>query len=280
MQLATEQQQAALGIAPIGHNTSGGRWRTEAMRSHATPRLLYISKGQGRITVAGLTRGHGPNNLIFVPAHTMYGFDTGPTVFGHMLTIPAAMAAEWPDEPVHLRMRDVIVQKEWFLMVEALERELSNAGNNHSRAAHYHLGLMAVFFDRLVEKSPADTLQTRRRTSAVRLVAAYSDLIARDYRKERGVADYANTLGVTATHLTRCCNQTCRESTLALLRDRINYEACVLLRETQTPVNEIAAQLGFVSAAYFTRSFASQTGITPSDFRKHGAPTQQFMPLS
>ena len=68
----------------------------------------------------------------------MYGFDTGPTVFGHMLTIPAPMAAEWPDEPVHLRMRDVIVQKEWFLMVEALERELSNAGNTHSRATHYH----------------------------------------------------------------------------------------------------------------------------------------------
>ena len=94
MQLATEQQQAALGIAPIGHNTSGGRWRTEAMRSHATPRLLYITKGQGRITVAGLTRGYGPNNLIFVAAHTMYGFDTGPTVFGHMLTIPAPMAAK------------------------------------------------------------------------------------------------------------------------------------------------------------------------------------------
>jgi AraC-like DNA-binding protein len=111
-------------------------------------------------------------------------------------------------------------------------------------------------------------------------VAAYSDLIARDYRKERGVADYANTLGVTATHLTRCCNQTCGKSALALLRDRINYEACVLLRETQTPVNEIAAQLGFASAAYFTRSFASQTGITPSDFRKHGAATQQFMPPS
>ena len=155
-------------------------------------------------------------------------------------------------------------------MVEALERELSNAGNTHSRAAHYHLGLMAVFFDRLVEKSPADTLQTRCRTSAARLVAAYSDLIARDYRKERGVADYANTLGATATHRTRCCNQTCGKSALALLRDRINYEACVLLRETQTPVNEIAAQLGFVRAAYFTRS----------DFRKHGAPTQQFMPPS
>jgi hypothetical protein len=67
------------------------------MRSHATPRLIYITKGQGRITVAGLTSGYGPNNLIYGPAHTMYGFEVGPSVFGQMLTIPAAMAAEWPD---------------------------------------------------------------------------------------------------------------------------------------------------------------------------------------
>jgi len=52
-----------------------GRWRTEAMRSHATPRLLFIAKGQGRITIAGLTSGYGPNNLIYLPAHVMYGYE-------------------------------------------------------------------------------------------------------------------------------------------------------------------------------------------------------------
>ena len=93
MQFATEQQKTALALTPIAQNPSTGRWRTEAMRSHATPRLLFITKGQGRITIAGLTSGYGPNNLIFIPAHTMYGFDVGPTVFGQMLTIPAAMAA-------------------------------------------------------------------------------------------------------------------------------------------------------------------------------------------
>ena len=97
MHLATEQQATALNLTSIAQNAGAGRWRTEAMRSHATPRLIYITKGQGRITVAGLTSGYGPNNLIYVPAHTMYGFEVGLSVFGQMLTIPAAMAAEWPD---------------------------------------------------------------------------------------------------------------------------------------------------------------------------------------
>lgn len=275
MHLATEQQTTALNVTSIAQNSGVGRWRTEAMRSHATPRLIYITKGQGRITVAGLTSGYGPNNLIFIPAHTMYGFDVGPTVFGHMLTVPAAMAPEWPDEPVHLRLRDVIVQKEFAHMVEALERELKSVEHAHARAAHYHLGLLAVFFDRQLAHMTVDTHAARTKTSAARLVAAFTDLIERDYRRDHGVSDYATALGVTPTHLTRCCNQTCGKSALALLRDRVNYEACVLLRETRTPVNQIAEQLGFTSAAYFARSFAAQTGITPSVFRKRGAAVQQ-----
>lgn len=274
MSFASETQKTTLALVPIAQNSALGRWRTEAMRSHATPRLISIKKGQGRITIAGLTSGYGPNNLIFIPANTMYGFEVGPTVFGQMLTIPAAMAAEWPDEATQLRLRDVIVQKEMSNVLEALERELKSTGPSHARAAHYHLGLFAVFFERQLASTPSDTFKARSKTTSARLVAGLTDLIARNYRCDLGVADYAKMLGVTTTHLTRCCNQTCGKSALALLRDRIHYEACILLRETPTPVNEIALQLGFHSAAYFTRSFTAQTGATPSNFRKHGAATQ------
>ncbi len=271
MPIATEQQPTALSLSSIGHNANVGRWRTEAMRSHSTPRLLFISRGQGRITVAGLTSGYGPNNLIYIPAHTMYGFEVGQTVFGQILTIPRAMADEWPRDAKHLRLRDVLVQKELSSMFEALEKELKAAGNTHSRAAHYHLGLMAVFFERQIDAAPIDTLKRRSNSSTARLVAAYSDLIERDYRRDMRVADFARILGVTPTHLTRCCNQTCGKSALALLRDRVHYEACALLRDTRAPINEIATELGFRSAAYFARSFAARAGTTPSDFRKNGA---------
>ncbi|MFT4743576.1 MAG: AraC family transcriptional activator of pobA, partial [Yoonia sp.] len=39
MNLATEQQATALNLTSIAQNAGAGRWRTEAMRSHATPRL-------------------------------------------------------------------------------------------------------------------------------------------------------------------------------------------------------------------------------------------------
>ncbi|MCC7319760.1 MAG: helix-turn-helix domain-containing protein [Rubellimicrobium sp.] len=259
-----------LGLVAIGQNSAALRWRTEAMRSHTSPRLLHITRGQGRITVAGLTSGYGPNNLIFIPARTMYGFEAGPGVFGSLLSIPAAMAPEWPDQPVHLRLKDVVAQKEIAQILDALERELTGRRPGHQRAALYHAGLLAVSFARQHEASAADPRDARADSAAARLVAAFAGLIERDYRKAQGVAGYAAQLGVTPTHLTRACRATCGRAALALVNDRVIYEARILLRETRTPVQDIARDLGFSSAAYFTRAFQARAGMTPSDFRRKG----------
>jgi AraC-like DNA-binding protein len=264
----SDDPRHSLRLTAIGQNPAQGRWRTEAMRSHDAPRLLYVSKGQGRITVAGLTSGFGPNNLIFIPARTMYGFEAGPSVFGLLLAVPRAMAGEWPEEPVHLRLKDVVAQKDLAAIFDGIERELKMQKSGHARAAHYHLGLLSVFFARQHEARAPEPGDARGQTPAARLVAAYTDLVERDFRTGRGVADYARALGVTPTHLTRCCRQTCGRSALALLNDRILYEARQMLRDTRLPVQDIAARLGFSSPAYFARSFLARAGSTPTGFRQ------------
>lgn len=266
----TDPLKNRLALTAIGFSPSAGRWRTEAMRSHAAPRLLYFNKGQGRITVAGLTSGYGPNNLIFIPGHVMYGFEAGPTVFGQMLAIPQAMAADWPEEHTHLRLREVHAQKEIALHFDNLEKELGSDRSGHSRAAHHYLGILSVFFQRQIERRTPEPNDLRSESAPARLVAAYTDLVERDFASRQGVGDYARALGVTATHLTRCCKQTCGRSALGILNDRILYEARLMLRETRTPVQDIARALGFASPAYFSRSFMAQTGTTPSTFRKRG----------
>ncbi|MBS1303653.1 AraC family transcriptional regulator [Loktanella sp. SALINAS62] len=262
---------SALALQPVGGSSLSNKWRTEAMRSHATPRLLFIARGQGRIVIQGLTHGYYANNLIYIPARTMYGFEAGQTVFGHLLTLPAAMAPEWPSEPVHLRLRDVMAQKEFLTLFDGLERELTSDRLNAKRAAHYHAGLLSVFFARQVAKLQATSGEIdRRNSSAARLVAAYTDLIERDFNTDQGVATYAAALGVTPTHLSRCCKQTSGHSALTLLADRRHYEACRLLRDTVTPVRDVAVAAGYGSAAYFSRVFQARAGQTPTAFRRSG----------
>lgn len=254
----------ALALAPLVHAGQAARWRTEAMRSHATGRLIHITKGQGRITVAGLTNGYGPNNLIYIPPFTMYGMEVGTTVFGHILSLPDAI--DWTNAPFHLRLLDVDPQKELLALFEAIERELKPSGD--IRAANCHLGLLLIFTERQIRQRDPAAVDLRRSTAAAKLVARYTGMIAHDFQCDRSVADYAAALGVTPTHLTRCCQKTCGRSALALLTERIHYEACLLLRDTAQPIQKIAQSLGFQSPAYFTRSFQSRSGQSPSDFRR------------
>jgi len=258
----------AVALTTLSYGGPAARWRTEAMRSHATARLIHISKGQGRITVAGLTNGYGPNNLIYLPPYTMYGLEVGPTVFGQMLTLPEATG--WPETPFHLRLRDVDPQKELVTLIEAVERELQPNGD--PRAAQCHLGLLGIFVERQLAQRDPSANDARRETAAARLVAKYTNMIAQEFQSDRSVASYAAALGVTPTHLTRSCRKTSGHSALSLLNDRIHFEACVLLRETTLSVQDIAQRLRFGSPAYFTRSFQEKSGQTPSAFRRKGGP--------
>jgi len=255
-------------IVPIQRLAAGGRWRTEAMRSYSCPMLLWFTKGQGRITVAGVTRGYGPHNAIFIPAGTMHGFDMLGQVFGQALFLPRDGAGLfWPDEPMHLRLREVRAQADLTGLLDTLERELQSDDPASGRAAQYQTGLISVFLERHAQDG--DPYAAPRKTrSADRLAAAFTALVERDFTRPRQISDYATELGVTPTHLTRACRSTCGRGALDILSDRKLYEARRRLAETGEPVKDIAASLGFTSAAYFTRAFRAETGMSPTEFRK------------
>lgn len=52
-----------------------------------------------------------------------------------------------------------------------------------------------------------------------------------------------------------------------IINCRLKY-AMMLLRETNTPVRDVALESGFSSAAYFSRVFTVRTGTTPAAFRR------------
>ncbi|MCA3510603.1 MAG: helix-turn-helix domain-containing protein [Rhodobacter sp.] len=252
-------------LMAIPRLAAGGRWRVEAMRSLSEPMLLWFTKGQGRITVAGVTRGYTAHNAVFIPAGVMHGFEVGPQVFGTAVFFGPNSDVALPVTPLHLRIRDSQSQVELNLCLDSIQREQDSLEPGHDRALRCHLGLLGVWLERQAARMPPDTVAP---VSARRLVMGFTALLERDFRSGRGVADYAAAMGVTATHLTRCCQRTCGRPASALLQDRLLFEARRMLSETNRPVSHIARDLGFTSASYFTRAFLHQTGKTPSAFRR------------
>ncbi len=244
---------------------SGGRWRTEAQRSHVRPLLLWFTRGQGRITVAGATRGFGPHNAVFIPGGTMHGFTMLGQVLGTAIFFPETLAADLPDEPMHLRIRDGFEQTQLTGLVDALAREAGQMRPGADRAMRHWAGLVAVWLERHADQAE----KLGEAPAAQRLTSAYAALVEREFRSGLGVAGYAEKLGVTPTHLSRSCRVSCGKSAHRLLNDRIHDEARRLLAESEIPVKDIALRLGFTSAAYFSRAFQNETGRSPTEFRRH-----------
>jgi AraC family transcriptional activator of pobA len=254
-------------LVAIPRLTAGGRWRVEAMRSISEPCFLWFTKGQGRITISGVTRGYTAHNAIFIPPGVMHGFEAGPQVFGTALFFGRATDIVLPKTPLHLRIREVHAQQEVNILLDAIQREIESDTPAHERATRHYIGLLGVWLERQARKADPDT---PRPDATRRLVSRYTALLERNFRTGMGVADFAAALGVTPTHLTRCCNTACGRPASALLQDRRIFEARKLLAETRIPVGRIAEQLGFNSPAYFTRAFQHLTGKSPSAFRRAG----------
>ena len=256
---------AHVRLVPIPMLATGGRWRVEAMRSIAEPLFLWFTHGQGRITVSGRTRDYAAHDAIFIPAGVMHGFEIGPDAAGTAIFFHRRCDIPLPVHPLHLHVASAGARHELARLLVMIGRELAGDAPGHDRAVGCHAGLLGVWLERQagrLSQDPAD--------AAMRLVARYSALVEREYRSGLGVAQFAAALGVTPTHLSRCCRQTCGRPALALLQDRLGFEARRLLADTRLPVARIATTLGFASPAYFARAFGQLTGQSPSSFRRDG----------
>jgi AraC-like DNA-binding protein len=261
--ITPQPPEGTLRLVPLQALAKGGRWRTEAMRSYRMPLLIWVTRGQGRITVAGFTRGYGAHNAIFIPARTMHGFEVTAQVYGTAVFFEESPNLPLPERPVHLRVRDGLAQGEVTTILEQLGREIDGDRPLRARAIHHHAGLLSVWLDRQI--AIAD--DARPDTASLRLVRRFTEAVEAQLYTGQGVGDYAEALGVTSTHLSRVCRETCGRSASDILADRVTFEARRLLAETTLPVKQVAQILGYGSAAYFTRAFQNRTSQTPTQFR-------------
>lgn len=259
------EETTQMRLTAIPRLVANGRWRVEAMRTLSEGCFLWFTKGQGRITIAGQTRGYTAHNAIYIPPGVMHGFEVGTQVFGTAVFFGKGSTVTLPAKPLHLRIREVHAQQEVNVLLDMIQREMDSDTPAHDRATRHYLGLLGVWMERQADKASADIAPP---DAARRLVARYTEQIEKQFRRGISVGELACDLGITATHLTRCCRQTCGRSAIDLLQDRRIFEARQLLSETAMPVAKIGESLGFASPAYFTRAFQHRTGVSPSVFRR------------
>ncbi|SMO52119.1 helix-turn-helix domain-containing protein [Paracoccus laeviglucosivorans] len=258
------------GGAPRGR--FGGRSATIAPRVRGDHILIYVAQGTLGVDLPGLRHPVSDGRIAFIPAGTAFSMQPPEEVQGCALMIPPHLAHGLPVELPHSFQSGLPDPADHALLDPALRALGAGSPRNavEASATSFQLGLLAVALSRLVHGSAAQQALSHRITEARPLTERFLALAGANLAQEHTMSELARDLGCTLAHLDRACLQSRGKTALELLY-RLRLERAVgLLRDTTTPIEQIARSLGFSSVGHFMRAFASATGRSPEAFREIG----------
>jgi AraC family transcriptional activator of pobA len=161
-------------------------------------------------------------------------------------------------------------------LMQMLAAEFS--GRSYARAQVLR-GLVATLLGlaarQLVAAAESDDRRRDTATTAPKMSSAHSPLLPRfealveaHHLEHWSVADYAQALAVTPTHLSRITRQASGQPASRLIDERLMREARRQLVYTNLQVATIAYALGFADPGHFSRVFSRATGLSPRAFRQ------------
>ncbi len=247
-------------------------WQIAPHRHPDLHQIFLIRRGAAWVTVDGRARDLSLPVLLSIPPWVVHGFRFSAGTEGHVLSLSladlpevlgeasplAAMLARWGHAPADPAL-DALFEA---VIAECAARDAARAPMLRALATQ-----IAVHAARaLAGATPEPTRYERH-------MQGFEALLRENLARRWPLADYAQALGLTPTHLNRVVRAQTGRSAARHIEARLFQEACRLLAYTRMGVAEVGYALGFDDPAYFSRAFRRQTGETPSGYRRRLAGT-------
>jgi AraC family transcriptional activator of pobA len=270
-----DQPDDCLHYEPVAVRGAEMNWTIPAHRHEGLHQFQFLEAGAIRGTIDGLAFETQAPALLMLAPGSVHGFTYTRDAVGHQVTLPTATLRqllggsslaemELGTSVVlpHLEQADVA---DWGGLFAQLAREFRGQQPGRVHALQACATLLAVQF---LRRRGEHFAREQSQGSRDALVQRYAALVDQHYRDHRPLAFYAQALGVTPDHLSRICRNLRKQSALQLLHDRLMLEARRLLAYTALPVAQVAQELGYADAAYFSKFFGRYAGNTPSAYRE------------
>lgn len=262
--LATIQAVDVMTLAQFGQNEPWIRGLVHVQRGGL---LLWVTRGQGVVHMHGQRRGFSAHNAIYIPPGHLWAIDVGRQTLGQALTVPAELAQAFPKTEQLLRIQDGLSQSELTSLIEDMRREIQQDRPFLEDALAAQSALVGIWLRRQIEGQQTTAGGPKKPRAAQRLVRRFCDLAADNLGSGKSMADFAEMLNVTPTHLTRVCKELAGMTAAEILVQVLLHEARQQLVTSETSFKAISEELGFGSPAYFTRFIQQHSGMTPSRLR-------------
>lgn len=166
------------------------------------------------------------------------------------------------DTPPHF-IPDNTLFESTLTMLERIQKELQHNDALGQESATATLTLLLSDLERAFCAHYGNTSLYQSK-----LLEALLEFHNADAWKIQTVEHAAKVLGVSEDGLNREVKRCTGLSAGAFLRSKTILEAKRLLVYLNLPANSVGEKLGFFDAAYFSRFFKRETGISPSEFRQ------------
>lgn len=259
----SDRQHDWLHWETIQSRSSLHRYRIAPHRHEQFFQILSLTGGRAEVTLDGVAIDLAPPAIVVVPALTVHGYVFTQDVEGVIVTLLARDMVDGMDD---LPAR--VITTGTGPVCRALDGLLAEADRpayQHDLAMRAHITLLKVALHRARSlPAPSDPGEGRARLH----VSAFRQLVDQKFRETRRIADYADVLGISQTHLGRLCRQVLGTSALAVIEQRIALEARRQLLFSTLSIKQIGAGLGYDDPAYFTRMLKRVLGVSPRTFRQ------------
>ena len=111
-------------------------------------------------------------------------------------------------------------------------------------------------------------LEVAEQSREKHLVKSFLELLDKNFKEKKMVAEYAGQLLVNANYLSRIIKKITGFSAGHHIRQRLVLEAKRMGRYSAAGMKEIAYNLGFFDSAHFSRFFKSFAGVNFSEFKR------------
>lgn len=254
---------------------------------HGEIELLYFLRGEVTLTVNGARYAPHPGDFYFINSEELHELSSSdrsilyyayvfPLSFLHFEQFDYTQSKYigrlskkkllFPRRLVPKDEAYTCVQNEMEELIRAQEKQ-ENGYQLFCKAALYKIIAELLRTDALLQETKEEGQFSPEKTEHLRRILTY---IAAHFSEKLALTDIARAFHMTPKYFSKYFKQNFGKTFVDYVNGARIEKACALLRETETPVMEVAFSVGFDNFSYFIKRFKETMGCTPLAYRRLG----------
>jgi AraC family transcriptional regulator, transcriptional activator of pobA len=252
------------------------------IRSHFHASLFqffYVKTGKGVLKAGNIENLFQGPCLLLIPENSLHGFEFQQDTTGTVLTIASNFIEKVYHQKPIIRTAFEYAQIIHFTedqeahKIDRLLAELTLEIYDSRPLKDFKIEtLFNGFFTDIYRLSVKNhEYLSEQKNRSLLLLGQFQKNIRLANNPQRSITSYAQELSITQVHLNRICKNSIRKTAIQIVHEYFIGQAQNYLQHTSYSVSEIAYQLNFNDASYFSRLFKNIVGVSPRAFRlKYG----------